>query len=52
MKRWIIIRHIRWAWASWNEHRWARMIGRDGYGTGYPEAGKIVKLRRIWEGRE
>lgn len=47
MKRWPIIRHIRWAWHVWRFNRWARLWMSLGY---VPNESDLDHLDRIWRG--
>lgn len=51
MKRWPIIRHIRWVYLSYRVHQWARACGRMGLGLGVPHDSDLRHLQAIWDGR-
>ncbi len=51
MKRWPIIRHVRWAYLDWRVHSWAREWGRLGIGTGIPNSADLDHLQAIWDGK-
>jgi hypothetical protein len=50
MRRWPIIRHARWLWASWRVHRWAALCGSVGLGLGVPNESDLRHLDMIWRG--
>jgi hypothetical protein len=50
MKRWPVIRHIRWLWLAWRVRRWAREWGNIGIGLGYPTEHDLRVLDAIWRG--
>jgi hypothetical protein len=52
MKRWPVIRHIRYWLASYRVHRWAQLWGQGGVGLGWPNPSDLAHLDRIWTGRE
>lgn len=51
MKRWPIIRHIRWFWLRYRVERWAWYCGQMGLGLGHPNPSDIAYLNDIWAGR-
>ena len=51
MKRWPIIRHIRYFVLRYRVERWAWECGRIGFGMGYPNASDLAHLDDIWAGR-
>ena len=50
MKRWPIIRHIRWLYGSWAVQRYARKWARAGIGLGVPNESDLRVLDAIWRG--
>ena len=50
MKRWPIIRHIRWLILNHRAHQWARHWGKLGVGLGTPNPADLEYLKAIWEG--
>ena len=50
MKRWPIIRHVRYYWLSYKLHRWAYSWFSVGIGLGYPNPSDTDYLNRIWRG--
>lgn len=50
MKRWPIIRHIRWFIGSWLVWRHARRWGSLGIGLGVPNESDLRVLDAIWRG--
>lgn len=51
MKRWPIIRHIRYWWGVYRVNRWARMWGQVGIGLGYANPSDLQVLDNIWRGK-
>lgn len=51
MKRWPIIRHIRWAILDVKARRWARYWYNCGIGLGVPNASDLVYLQEVWDGK-
>lgn len=51
MKRWPIIRHIRWFYLNIQVHRYARMWARHGIGIGHPHPSDLKHLDAIWKGK-
>lgn len=51
MKRWPLIRHVRFWWHSYRVHRWAYMWGQAGVGLGWPNPSDLRWLQDIWEGK-
>lgn len=52
MKRWPIIRHIRWLYYDWRVHQHAATWGSIGIGLGHPNQSDLDYLKLIWEGKE
>ena len=50
MKRWPIIRHIRYWWLRARVYQWAAMWGDVGIGLGVPNEADLAHLERIWRG--
>ena len=50
MKRWPIIRHIRYFYGVYQVQRWARMWGGAGIGLGFPNPADVDYLNKIWKG--
>jgi hypothetical protein len=50
MKRWPIIRHVRWFCLSYRVHRWAAQWGAMGIGLGHPNESDLKTLNDIWRG--
>lgn len=50
MKRWPIIRHIRWFWYMNQLRRWWNSVGKHYWLT--PNLEDIQFLNDVWEGRE
>lgn len=51
MKRWPVVRHVRYFWLAYRVDRWARMWGQAGVGLGYPNPGDLHHLDLIWKGK-
>lgn len=51
MKRWPIIRHVRYWWLSYRVHRWAIDCFHLGLGLGHPNPSDLRMLELIWEGK-
>lgn len=52
MKRWRVIRHIRF-WIMYRRvARWARAWGEVGIGLGYINPSDEAHLKDIWDGKE
>lgn len=51
MKRWPIIRHIRFFWFQYRVFRWARMWYEGGIGLGSPNPSDLYWLEEIWKGK-
>lgn len=49
MKRWPIIRHVRYLWHAYWLDRWVRMWAQSGIGVG-PAESDLRHLERIWRG--
>lgn len=50
MKRWPIIRHIRWAILDYKAHRWAQYWHKAGVGLGVPNDNDLAYLQAVWDG--
>jgi hypothetical protein len=50
MKRWPIIRHIRYLVLRARVYEWARWWGDVGIGLGVPNESDLAQLERIWNG--
>ena len=50
MKRWPVIRHVRYFWLAWQVSRWARAWGQAGIGLGVPNQADVAHLEAIWRG--
>lgn len=50
MRRWPIIRHVRWLYLNWRVHQWAAAWGAMGIGLGSPNQSDLDHLERIWRG--
>jgi hypothetical protein len=51
MKRWPLIRHVRYWWLAYRVHRWAWKWGQLGVGLGVPNEADQRWLDEIWEGK-
>lgn len=51
VKRWPIIRHIRYYWLSYRVHLWAMNWGSVGIGLGWPNESDLRWLDDIWRGK-
>jgi hypothetical protein len=51
MKRWPVIRHVRYWWLNYRVHMWAWNWGRMGIGLGWPNDYDLKVLRDIWDGK-
>lgn len=51
MKRWPLIRHVRWLVLDWQVHRWARELARFGIGLGVPHHSDLRFLDDVWSGK-
>ena len=50
MKRWPIIRHLRYFWGCWRVHQFAAAWGRAGIGLGVPNESDLRYLDAMWRG--
>ena len=50
IKRWPIIRHLRWLWYSWQLARWMQFWSRAGLTL--PNIHDLEYLNRVWRGEE
>lgn len=51
MKRWPIIRHVRYWWLRYRVERWAYTWYMGGVGLGYPNPSDLKWLEDIWKGK-
>lgn len=51
MKRWPVIRHVRYFWYRRQVHRWARAWAQLGIGLGHPNQSDLDHLAAIWRGK-
>lgn len=51
MKRWPIIRHVRYYWLTFRVHMWAMKWGSVGIGLGWPNQYDLDRLEEIWKGK-
>ena len=51
MKRWPVIRHLRYFWLRRQVYAWARMWADMGIGLGGPNASDLAHLQDIWTGK-
>lgn len=51
MKRWPLIRHLRFWWLSYMLNRWVRMWAQRGIGVGDVNPSDLRWLQDIWEGK-
>lgn len=51
MKRWPLIRHIRYFWSRMKVYEWASQWGELGIGTGHPNQSDLDYLEAIWKGK-
>lgn len=51
MKRWPIIRHVRYYWLAFRVHMWAMKWASMGIGLGWPNQYDLDRLQEIWEGK-
>lgn len=51
MKRWPVIRHIRFWYLSWRVHRHAAAWAQCGIGVGGPNPADLDHLAAIWYGK-
>ena len=50
MKRWPVIRHIRFFYLRFRVRQWAWTCGCMGLGSGRPNPADLKQLERIWKG--
>lgn len=50
MKRWPIIRHVRYWWLRRRVYNWASFCASFGLGLGHPNEADLEHLERIWRG--
>lgn len=50
MKRWPVIRHLRFFWYTWRVFRFAAAMGALGLGLGTPNQHDLDTLDAIWRG--
>ena len=51
MKRWVVLRHIRYLWHRYHCYRFAQACAALGLGLGIPNEADLRTLDAIWEGK-
>jgi hypothetical protein len=51
LKRWPLVRHVRWLILQHQVYRMARYWGEMGIGLGVPSENDLAYLQEIWDGK-